>query len=216
MEIYHVNDPRFAAYGKVFAVPDCRDLMHVMEQISVPEQVVYEASCPELEECESIKHIRAGLFGGMEVQAGYCSGHNSLLDAVEYHKCSEVNLAVTDLVLLLGREQDICRDGTYPTKLLEAFFIPKGTLVEVYGTTLHYAPCQTSEQGFSWMVILPRGTNTELEPWEREMPDGPDECKLLFARNKWLIAHEEAGMEGAFVGLTGENLQITVPAPGKQ
>ena len=34
------------------------------------------------------------------------------------------------------------------------------------------------------------------------------EDQLLFARNKWLIAHEDAKIEGAFVGLKGENLSV--------
>jgi hypothetical protein len=32
--------------------------------------------------------------------------------------------------------------------------------------------------------------------------------KLLTAKNKWLIAHEEAGIEGAVCGLKGENIDI--------
>ena len=35
----------------------------------------------------------------------------------------------------------------------------------------------------------------------------PEE-KLLFAKNKWLIAHEESGEEGAFIGLTGKNISV--------
>lgn len=31
---------------------------------------------------------------------------------------------------------------------------------------------------------------------------------LLTAKNKWLIAHEEAAIEGAFNGLKGKNIQI--------
>lgn len=34
------------------------------------------------------------------------------------------------------------------------------------------------------------------------------EDALMTAKNKWLIAHEEAGIEGAFNGLRGENLTI--------
>ena len=41
-------------------------------------------------------------FGEMEIQIGYCNGHNSMLNALEYHKSSEINVAATDAVLLLG------------------------------------------------------------------------------------------------------------------
>ena len=53
-------------------------------------------------------------------------------------------------------------------------------------------------------MVLPRGTNTEIEK------EGPytEEDKMLFARNKWLIAHPDARIEGAFNGLKGENLSV--------
>ena len=38
-------------------------------------------------------------------------------------------------------EQDIEDDYTYDTSKIEAFLLPKGTVAEVYATTLHYAPC---------------------------------------------------------------------------
>lgn len=208
MDTYHVNDIRFAPYGKVLDAPDCSDMLAVMGQVPVPGKVAYVAAFPELEACESLKKISAGIFGGMAVQAGYCTGHNIYLDAVEYHKCSEVNVAVTDLILLLGKVQDISEDFTYPTEKIEAFFVPAGTVVEIYATTLHYAPCQSSEEGFSWIVILPQGTNTDFDADERKDLDGIREAGILFARNKWLIAHEEAGIDGAFAGLSGENLVV--------
>lgn len=53
------------------------------------------------------------LYGGMPIQIGYCNGHNHLLNAVEYHRDSEINIAVTDMILILGKEQDITEDHTY-------------------------------------------------------------------------------------------------------
>ena len=32
--------------------------------------------------------------------------------------------------------------------------------------------------------------------------------RLLAAMNKWLIAHEEAGIRGAFNGLMGVNIEV--------
>ena len=127
------------------------------------------------------------------------------MNAFEYHRDSEVNIAVTDLILILGSEQDIKVDYTYDTALAEAFLVPAGTVIEVYATTLHYAPCHVNEEGFKCVVVLPKGTNTEIEKQESISED-----RLLFARNKWLIAHEEAGLdaEGAFVGLKGENITL--------
>ena len=113
-------------------------------------------------------------------------------------------MAVTDLVLLIGHQQDIEKDFTYDTSKVEAFLVPAGTAIEVYATTLHYAPCHVNESGFQCVVVLPRGTNTELA-FEKA---SEGEEKLLTAKNKWLIGHEEAGIEGAFNGLKGENIEI--------
>ena len=39
-------------------------------------------------------------------------------------------------------------------------------------------------------------------------PQGAEEDPLLFAVNKWLIAHEEAKIDGAFNGLKGVNISL--------
>lgn len=113
-------------------------------------------------------------------------------------------MAQTDMILILGKEQDIEEDGTYDTGKMEAFLVPAGTVIEVYATTLHYAPCNVNGNKFRAAVILPKGTNTDAPAAQ----NNTKEDKLLFARNKWLIAHEEAGIEGAFVGLKGANLSV--------
>lgn len=204
MEILQVSHPNFKAYGRVIEGIDVSDLLDVLKETSKPEDVVYVASDAKLEACESAKKIAYSLYGGMPIQIGYCNGSNILLNAVEYHRDSEVNVALTDMILLLGREQDIEEDNTYDTKKIEAFFIPAGTIVEVYATTLHYAPCNANGEKFSTAVVLPKGTNTEIEKTQKNVK----EDNLLFARNKWLIAHEDAKIEGAFVGLKGENLSV--------
>ena len=98
----------------------------------------------------------------MPIQVGYCNGSNYLLNAVEYHRDSEVNVALTDLILILGKEQDIEADGTYQTEKMEAFLVPAGTVVEVYATTLHYAPCSVGDGRFRVTVVLPKGTQLSL------------------------------------------------------
>lgn len=150
------------------------------------------------------KELKNRAFGGLPVLIGYCNGHNKKLNALEYHRNSEINVAVTDLVLLIGHQQDIEEDLTYDTSKVEAFLVPAGTGIEVYATTLHYAPCHVNESGFQCVVVLPRGTNTEIDfPVPGDGEDG-----LMTARNKWLIAHEDAKIEGAFNGLKGENITL--------
>ena len=177
MELINVCSPEFRPYGRVITGYDVDGLM-----------------------------LSDGIYGQMEIQLGYCNGHNKKLNALEYHRDSEVNLAVTDLVLLLGRQQDIEEDFTYDTSKVKAFLVPAGTLVEVYATTLHYAPCQTEDSGFRCVVVLPRGTNTDLDH-KPQVKCGEE--KLITARNKWLIGHEEGGLDGgAWIGLKGENISL--------
>lgn len=204
MKILKVTDPEFRAYGKIVQGIDVTELLEVLKETPQPEDVIYVASDERMEACGCMEQIAYSLFGGMPVQAGYCNGNNVLLNAVEYHKDSEVNIAQTDMILILGKEQDIEEDGTYDTSKMEAFLVPAGTVIEVYATTLHYAPCNVNGNKFRAAVILPKGTNTQAPAPQKNISDD----RLLFARNKWLIAHEDAKIEGAFVGLKGENLSV--------
>ena len=205
MTVKPVTDQGFGAYGRIITGYDFKGLLEAMEKTPLPEQVIYVPSVPELEALSEYKELEKGIYGQMPVQIGYCNGHNKKLNAVEYHRDSEVDIAVNDLILILGRQHDICEDHTYDTSKMEAFFVPAGTAVEIYATTLHYAPCHVEEKGFRCVVVLPRGTNMDMEPIEVKDP----EDRLLFAVNKWLIGHEKGGLpEGAFIGLKGENLTV--------
>ena len=202
-----VSDPEFGTYGRVISGYDVTELMAEMMKTPLPEEVIYVPSVPELEQLFVAAEIAGEVYGQMPIQIGFCNGHNTKLNAVEYHRDSELNLAVTDLVLLLGRQQDITEDFTYDTSLVEAFFVPAGTLIEVYATTLHYAPCHIKDNGFRCVVVLPKGTNEALAT--RETRPGNGEEKLLFARNKWLVGHEEAGLPAnAWIGLKGKNVEM--------
>lgn len=203
MQIQNVNDKAFAAYGKVIEGIDCSDIIEAMGKTPCPEGVTYVPGDASLEACASAKDIEYALYGGMPVQIGYCNGHNKKLNGLEYHRDSEINIAVTDLVLLIGREQDIV-DGQYDTAKVEAFLVPAGTVIEVYATTLHYAPCHVDDGGFRCVVALPKGTNTAVEKRAEKTP----EDKMLFARNKWLLVHPEVAGPNQHVGLVGENISI--------
>lgn len=205
VKMQKVTDAAFGVYGRVLEGYDIEPLLKAMCHTPLPEdEVLYIASEEELEELAVAKQFQNQAFGGLPIEVGFCNGHNHTLNALEYHRSSEINVAVTDMILLVGRQQDITGDYHYDTAKVEAFFVPAGTVVEMYATTLHYAPCMTEGKGFRCTVILPRGTNAELgEAGSRE-----GEGKLLAAKNKWLIAHEEAGIEGAFCGLVGENVTV--------
>lgn len=107
-------------------------------------------------------------------------------------------------MLLVALEQEL-KQGRLCTDRVRAFHVPAGTAVELFATTLHYAPCTADAKScFRAAIVLPRGTNTEKPKLEARAA----EDRLLWARNKWLIAHPDApeAREGAFVGLEGENL----------
>lgn len=204
MKIQKVTDPAFGRYGQVLEGYDFTGLIKEMKHTPVPEDVIYVPSVEELEALDVMKDLQNKGYGGLPIQIGYCNGHNKKLNAVEYHRNSEINVAVTDLVLLIGHQQDIEPDHTYDTSKIEAFLVPAGTGIEVYATTLHYAPCHVNEGGFQCVVVLPKGTNTDLT----FQTEKTGEDSLMTAKNKWLIAHEDAKIAGAFNGLKGENITI--------
>ena len=212
MKVKQVIDTSFRKYGKILTGIDFSEIYNVLEEMDYPEDVEYAASFGPLEEPEFRQKLSNTLYGELSVEIGYCSGHNKMLNALEYHRSSEANVAVTDIILLLGHQSDITEDFTYDTAQLEAFFVPAGTAVELYATTLHYVPIGTKENDYAFKmgVVLPFGTNFPLGVTlgaEAEKEKLPEE-KLLFAKNKWLIAHEEGGEEGAFIGLTGKNISV--------
>ena len=204
MKIQNVTDASFRKYGKIITEYSFEKILKEMEHTPLPKDVVYVPSVEELEVLPEAAEICKKGFGGLPIQIGYCNGDNHKLNALEYHRSSEVNVAVTDIILLLGSEQDIASDFTYETSKVEAFLVPAGTGIEIYGTTLHYAPCGVDGNGFKAIVVLPQGTNTDLMTCHTKSYDD----KLLTAKNKWLIAHEEAGIEGAVCGLKGENIDL--------
>ena len=204
MKIQNVTDDSFRKYGKVLEGYDFTALIREMKHTPVPENVIYVASVEELESLDVARELQNKGYGGLPIEIGYCNGHNRKLNAVEYHRNSEINVAVTDLVLLIGHQQDIASDFTYDTANIEAYLVPAGTGIEVYATTLHYAPCHVNDTGFQCVVVLPRGTNTDLT-FQTET-DGED--RLQTAKNKWLIAHENAKIQGAFNGLKGKNISL--------
>ena len=205
MKIYKITDTAFQKYGKVISGIDVSGILKAMEMAPCPEDVVYVASDPKLEAAEGSELIEKSLFGGMPAQIGYCNGHNKKLNALEYHRSSESHIMATDAVFMLGLEQDIEEEGIYDTSKVEVFFAPKGSVIEVYATTLHYAPCNPGPEGFKVVVALPKGTNLELQ----EQTGRRFEDRLLFAVNKWLVGHPEGGLpENAFIGLYGRNLSL--------
>lgn len=208
LSFHSVKDAAFRKFGRVIDFP-AGPLMEACEKAAImPDSASkYVPTMPELEaltqEFEAVRHV---LRGEASCQIGCCWGYSSKLNCLEYHRSSEHNIAVSDLVLLVASQQDM-EGFDLDTARVEAFFVPKGTTLEVYATTLHFCPCQVSDEGFRCIVILPRGTNHPLQHPRPVAGDG----RLLWAQDKWLIAHEKNEpvlQRGAYPGLHGENYEI--------
>ncbi len=213
MHIKSVFSHSFERYGKVLTGYDVTDLLKKLDDTTKkPDNaVIYEPGDAGLESLPIAKELSDNAYGGMPIQIGYCNGNNTKLNCLEYHRGSELNIPSNDIVLLLAPLQSV-KNGKLNTGAVEAFYVPKGTVVQVYETTLHYAPCnavkngEVSKEGFRVIIVLPKDTNTEKPAiTEKNLED-----KLLWARNKWLIAHPDSNeaKQGAFVGLSGANIDI--------
>lgn len=201
MQILPVDSGDFRRYGRILTGVDGGSYeMHLADR-PIPENVVYIPADPELEKLSVTQIIRRQVFGGLPLQAGLCAGRNRQLNALEYHACSEVNVAATDLILLLGHRYDMTLDGRYDTAMAQAFFLPKGTAVELYSSTLHFAPCGVGEGGaFQAVILLPAGVNA---PLPSRLMEG-----ALCGVSKWVLKHPSYQGQGLADALLGENLSV--------
>ena len=204
MNIYSVLDKEFKPYGQVHDGFPTEEILSALAKTPVTNGVVYTAEDAALQQLAVTEELSATVYGGMPIQMGWCNGHNTKLNCLEYHRDSELNLGTGDFILLLAKQEEVT-DGKLDTAKVMAFRVPAGVLVEVYATSLHYAPCQTDSEGFQVLVVLPKGTNG-VKPEQAKVYGGDD--KLLWACNKWLIAHPDAKIPGAFNGLKGDNISV--------
>ncbi len=209
MKIYKVTDPEFVNYGRIIEgyEEEKKQIADTLrDKTPIPEGTAYVAEEKALQELPAAEKITNSLFGGSPMQFGWCNGHNTKLNCLEYHRSSEINLGTTDFILLLAKREEIV-DYKIDSSKVKAFLVPKGVMVEVYATALHYAPCQASkDSGFQVLVGLPKGTNVG----KPDFTPANQEDKLITATNKWLLAHAESSEagNGAWIGITGENIDI--------
>ena len=200
-EIFPIGSGRFARYGRLVTEYDLSGYIgYLALHTPVPDEGnIYVASDPAAETLPLKAELENVFYGGMPLEMGYCNGRNKVLNALEYHKGSELDVAATPSVLLLGSITDI-RGGKINVDDLEAFYMEGGSAVELYATTLHFSPCEIGTDGFKMGIILPKGTNTPIDLGKRHDP-------TLWMRNKWLYAHPEAEKlisNGAYEGITGD------------
>ena len=207
--IRSVEDPEFASYGRIVTGYDFSPLLtYLEEKTEIPEAGnIYVASELGLEAFPVMQALQNSFYGEMPIQIGYCNGRNTTYNGFEFHKGSEINVAATDFMLVLGHTWEI-QNNTYRVEDAKVFFVKKGTAIEMYQTTLHLSPCRVTDEGFLDVVVLPRGTNT---PLEHKGEAAEAEAGLLLQKNKWVIAHpnrEPLIKQGAHPGLLGENKEL--------
>ena len=207
--IRSVEEPEFASYGRIVTGYDFSPLLtYLEEKTEIPEAGnIYVASEPGLEAFPVMQALQNSFYGEMPIQIGYCTGRNTTYNGFEFHKGSEINVAATDFMLVLGHTWEI-QNNTYRVEDAKVFFVKKGTAIEMYQTTLHLSPCRVTDEGFRDVVVLPRGTNT---PLEHKGEAAEAEAGLLLQKNKWVIAHpdrEPLIKQGAHPGLLGENKEL--------
>ena len=201
--IYDIESEEFAEYGCKLINIQTDEIVKAGKKIPFPQEgSVYEPSTPAFEALPIAEEIRRKCFGELPVQLGYCYGHNRFLNGWEWHTSNEINIAVTDFVLILAKRSEL-KNGKIDAEAAKAFLVKAGDCVEIYATTLHFCPCEVEKGGFGCVVGLPAGTNVPLE----ELEENP----LLFRKNKWIIAHvDNRGLidRGVVPGITGINLEI--------
>lgn len=208
-KIKSLNSESFVKYGRILTGFDTTQIIKYMEeQTQIPEAGnIYVASVEEMEKFSLYSQLKNSVYGGMDIQFGFCNGKNTTYNGCEYHKGSEITIAVTDFMIIFGDVNDIC-DNEYDNSKAEIFYVEKGTVFEIYQTTLHLSPCCVREEGFKSVIILPKGTNT---PLEFEKTNTIKEEKIMLMKNKWILAHKDREplvKAGAYTGIIGENFSL--------
>lgn len=203
--IHRVTSQRFARYGRLRVDPKLASLTEaVRRHTTIPDdRNVYVASDPTLEQDAAFPYLQDSYYGQCPIQFGYCNGHSKTLKAMEYHMGSELLFAATPLILVLGFVGDL-EAGRIHTSQFEVFYVDENDVVELYGTTLHHAPCAVRPEGFQSGIVLLRGTNTPLS-------DGIPKEQFLWQKNKWLLACHDNEMlcsQGVSGNIDGPTIEI--------
>ena len=168
----------------------------------LPEETnVYIPRDERLTQSLEAKRIERTVFGELPIQAGWNHGGNTRMNGMEWHKSSEVIVACSDLVLLLGSHADIEND-CYDSARAFGLYLQKGEAVELFPFTLHLAPLPVFGGRFIAAILLPDGTNLPLS-------GGID--GTLRAVNKWLLVHPDNARGialGGKAGIRGENILL--------
>lgn len=222
LELFAAEAPEFAEFGRLAGGLPTGPLVEWMSAyVPIGEAVAYQRSVGALEDLAGPQgqgpqgqglrartwkqYASTVFFGGQAAEVGWVAGKNARLNAFEYHKSSELLVAATDLVLLLGRLSELKDFARFDSSRVRGFVVARGTALELYASTLHFSPIMAEPSGFRAAIILPLGTNAPLEGMDTGLPG---EEGLLWAERKWLLACPDSkpAANGARVGM--ENVEV--------
>jgi len=181
---------------------DTKEFLTAAQSICPAEANAYIPRDELLSASPAALTVARRVFGELPMQAGWNYGGNTRMNGMEWHKTSEVIVACSDIVLLLGSRADITND-TFDSARAFGLYLQKGEAVELYPFTLHLAPLPVSGGRFIAAILLPEGTNLPLSGGIKG---------TLRAINKWLLVHPENknGIEhGGKIGILGVNITIS-------
>ena len=203
--IFSVKDKEFENYGSIIDCDFSKIHDYLEHETEIPEQNnIYVAQNDNLEKIGETDRLKWKIFGGADIQAGYCNGNSHALGMLEWHNCPEINYAVTDMAIMLA-EKSMVKNNKIDSSEVKVFFIPKGTGIALHSGVLHSAPCAVSAGGFRCLVVLSEGTNM---PISRE---AIEEFRPLKMKNKWMLCHKDRKdliESGAEAGIEGENITL--------
>ena len=203
LSLKSIDDPIFKSYGQIIKEDATQLVSFASNYIQPPESGnMYIASDPTIESFDIIHLLQQNVYGYMEIEAGWVCGDNQELNGIEYHQGSETIIAVTDFILIVGHRWDM-ENNTYDLSLTESFFVPSGTIVECYSTTLHYTPCRVNDEVFKTICILLKGTGVILEK-----SNG-----ILKKKNKWFMTHPRQLVKvkaGDYPGCLGDIVKVYI------
>lgn len=207
-EIFSIYDNAFVDYGRTLESEPFSELCDLLEKNTViTENNVYIANEKELFSKRAYE-FALNIFGGIEIQIGYCNGMNQTLNGMEYHKSPEIIVAATDILLFLAKPCNLIDFTSLDSKAAKVFFAPKGSVISLNPSILHLSPSCVHQSGFKSAIILPKGTNLDLkENFECE----DKESQILFKTNKWIITHKDRKPlvnQGVKIGITGVNTRL--------
>ena len=202
-----LSDPSFADFGIRYEDYDLTQIERVMADVIPPEEgTAYLPSLPQLEATETIQAIGRDVYAGMPIEAGVTQGHARTFTAFEYHQCSETNIMLDDVVMVLAQRRVLEAKGKIdPNRDAALFYVPKGSVIELYNSTLHYTPLSVSTKAYQVLVIAVKGTNEPL-------PAGfSSQNPRVVKQGKFQVVHpsrKDKIAQGYQVGLSGKVLTV--------